>query len=261
MRLLGQQDAAITQLGQRLHNLTRELIKDLEAAGPSVNRTGYGDALAGLPGNQVFLVKEGELHCCRDGQPVYLVQAGDLIGLGRSVQLPDGEYVPQSSVELVPYSRSALLAHANSSDSLQKNWAFYLVCWGSFFSACLAQVTPRQLQPSTGFMHFEPGEFIIRQGEAAECVYTLLEGAAEVLHNGVKVGDVQADQVFGAMSVFTHQPRSADVRAVEACSVLAVKEADFLTLVSQQPQMGVTLIKQMAEQINQLNSQVHDLQT
>ncbi|MDI7110958.1 cAMP-binding protein, partial [Pseudomonas aeruginosa] len=70
-----------------------------------------------------------------------------------------------------------------------------------------------EVRPATGFRHFAAGEALIRQGDDADHVFIIIEGHAEALVDGQKVGDVQKDEIFGAMAVFTREKRSATVVA------------------------------------------------
>lgn len=144
----------------------------------------------------------------------------------------------------------------NARAELQRHWAHYLICLATFFRECFALENRGTFQPNTGFMTFSAGETIIEQGETANCVYTLLEGSAEAVRDGVKVGDIHADEIFGALAVFTRQPRNASVVATTDCSVMAVRKEDFIDLVEHQPHICISLIEEMADKINQLNQQV-----
>src|SRR5690606_4208817 len=103
---------------------------------------------------------------------------------------------------------------------------------------------------------FRSGETIIQQGTMADRVYTLLEGTADALCDGVKVGEIHADEIFGALAVFTRQERIASVVASRDCTVLAVRKEEFIDLIDHQPQICVSLIEEMAAKINQLNTQL-----
>ena len=88
----------------------------------------------------------------------------------------------------------------------------------------------------------------------------MLEAEADAIHDVVKVGEIHSDEIFGAMAVFTRQPRSASVIATSDCSVMAVRKEDFVDLIEQQPGIGLGLIEEMANKINQLNNKVSNLQ-
>jgi CRP/FNR family transcriptional regulator, cyclic AMP receptor protein len=110
--------------------------------------------------------------------------------------------------------------------------------------------------PNRGFSDFAPGETIINQGDAADLVYTLIEGKADAICDGVKVGEIHQNEIFGALAVFTRQPRIASVVARTDCTVMMVNKDDFVQLIFEQPQISVGLIEEMAAKINELNSQI-----
>jgi CRP-like cAMP-binding protein len=124
-----------------------------------------------------------------------------------------------------------------------------------------AQELRSEFQPSAGFMHYRAGETIIQQGSVAHKVYTLLEGSADAVCDGVKVGEIHSNEIFGALAVFTRQPRIASVIATSDCTVLAVRKEEFITLVEHQPHICLGLIEEMAAKINQLNNQLLLLKT
>ncbi|MBK8187085.1 MAG: cyclic nucleotide-binding domain-containing protein [Cellvibrio sp.] len=110
-----------------------------------------------------------------------------------------------------------------------------------------------------GFSNFAPGDTIINQGDNADLVYTLIEGHADAVCDGVKVGEIHQNEIFGALAVFTGQPRIASVVARTECTVMMVNKDDFVQLIYQQPQISVGVIEEMAAKINELNSQILSL--
>lgn len=260
MYLVDRQDDRLKEMAQTLRGLTEKILSNLDTDQEVVHLSSTDDVFGDQPLTRIFLVKSGRLYCRRDHKIVYVVEPGDLVGLSRSLQLPEGPFSCDEPAELLPFSRDAIVAHVNSNDKLQKHWAFYLLCRSSFFSECLAKEIRGQFTPTTGFLSFEAGDVIINQGDQADCVYTLLEGSADAYRDQIKVGEINAEEIFGAMAVFTDQPRTASVIATSSCSVLAVRKEEFLELVAEQPQVCRSLIEEMAEKINQLNQQITSLQ-
>ncbi len=91
----------------------------------------------------------------------------------------------------------------------------YLIGRTALLGDALAHLKQPEVRPATGFRHFAAGEALIRQGDDADHVFIIIEGHAEALVDGQKVGDVQKDEIFGAMAVFTREKRSATVVASE----------------------------------------------
>ena len=124
----------------------------------------------------------------------------------------------------------------------------------------VAQLTQEQTRPAAGFQNCQPGEVIIKEGDEAEHVYTIISGEADVFADGIKVGEIGVDEVFGAMAVFTGEKRSATVQARTACTIMAVPQADFVHLIEAQPKAAVNLIDNLARRIVAMNQQLIEQQ-
>jgi len=260
MRLPDRQNTTLSHVADQLRGLSKELLRGIKTSNDAVEIRNKADVFASLAGTQLFLLEEGELFCEQNQKTICIFETGDIIGLGRSLQLPEGVIRAEEQVRLTPYHRDEIFKHVNSSELLQKHWTLYLVSQAAFYREALAQEMPEQFKPATGFLNFDAGDVIINQGDEAECVYTMLEGSADVFNDSIKVGEIGREEIFGAIAVFTQQNRNATVTATSTCSVLAVKKEEFLALVTHQPQVCLSLVEEMAEKINQLNKQVLNLQ-
>lgn len=260
MRLPNDQPDVLTTLASHIQADVKEILDGVKPAGDPFTFDNASDVLGEQTDSRLFLIRSGHVQCHQEGKVVFIAEAGDLIGLFRAQQLMEGHYQSDDYVELVPYSFNAIEEAAATSPQRQRQLISYLMSMACFFNQALAFEIPKRFKPATGFLQFDAGDVIINQGEQAECVYTLLEGTADVTNNDVKVGEINADEIFGAMALFTNQPRNATVTATSSCSVLAVRKDEFLDLVSHQPEVCVGIIEEMADKINQLNNQVISLQ-
>lgn len=259
MHLPHKQSDVMTDLAVKLRGLTELLCAELDSAGDAFFVNQSVDLFASLPQNQILLLLEGQVEYLVRGKVVMCFEAGDLLGLPRALNLPSGTFSCTTFTKLLPIERDVLMARVNSELKFQRHWTHYLLCGHSFYEQALAQEMRAEFQPSAGFLHFRAGETIIHQGHTADRVYTLLEGSADALRDGVKVGEVHANEIFGALAVFTRQVRMASVVARSDCTVLAVRKEEFIDLIEHQPQVCMGLIEEMATKINQLNSQILSL--
>lgn len=259
MHLPAKQADELSNLALKCRGLTELLLAQLQASGEPFELQRSADLFSAQPATQLLVINEGQVAYHVRGKLVAHFEAGDLLGLPRSLNLPDGIFSCENFISVTPYDRDDLVTHINSDSKLQKNWAYYLVCQMSYYQQALAQEIRTEFQPTAGFMHFRSGETIIEQGTLADRVYTLLEGSADAICDGVKVGEINADEIFGALAVFTRQPRMASVVANSDCTVLAVRKEEFIDLIDHQPHICLGLIEEMAAKINQLNSQLLSL--
>lgn len=256
MYLPTKQSDLMSELAAKLRGLTELLCTPVAPADEPFTISASSDIFADIPPTRTLLVVEGQVDYYLHNKLVMHFEEGDLLGLPRSLNLPQGQFSCKEPVTLLAYERDALVAQANSDLKSQRNWAYLLLSTISYYEQALTQELRSEFQPSAGFLHFRAGETIINQGDIADRVYTLLEGAADAVCDGVKVGDIHANEIFGALAVFTRQPRIASVIASSDCTVLAVRKEEFIALIEHQPQICLGLIEEMAAKINQLNNQL-----
>ena len=104
----------------------------------------------------------------------------------------------------------------------------------------LTRVYPKD---SMLFAESEPGEelYIIQKGSVK---IAKIADNREILLAVLKAGDI-----FGEMALLESKPRAASAIAYEDCEVLAVNHANFVRMISTQPQMIARLTTLLAERI------------
>lgn len=104
------------------------------------------------------------------------------------------------------------------------------------------------------------GEYIIRQGEVADCMYVIQEGEVEVIavQDGreVRLAVRGPGEFIGEMAIFERQTRSADVRALGNARVLTVDKKNFLRRVHEDPSLAFRLVESMSSRIRALSNEV-----
>jgi len=259
MYLLGEQPAYADRLINRLQAIPAQLLEGLAPSGPDICFKHTDDLHAELPSEQLFVIETGLLHALIDDKPLFYLHEGDLLGLQQGGDLPTCRYCSDEPVSLRPYPRSAVLRHIHAEERRQELFIQYLIGHTALLSDALARLRQPEIRPATGFRHFAVGEELIRQGDEADNVFIIIEGRAEAIVDGQKVGDVQKDEIFGAMAVFTRERRSATVVASEPCTVMVIPKEQFLGLTQSNPRIAHSLIESMARRIDLLNKEVTHL--
>jgi two-component system, sensor histidine kinase len=108
---------------------------------------------------------------------------------------------------------------------------------------------------------YEPGALIIKEGQVGDSIFVIGSGSAEALLcvNGqpeILLSIMRRGETFGEMGFFERRPRSATVRAREACVVLEVKGEALRSLADVQPEMGFRLLLQVNERLRSKNEQI-----
>ena len=106
-------------------------------------------------------------------------------------------------------------------------------------------------------------EVICRQGESGDRMYVVQSGRAQVLREAgasqVIVGELRKGDVFGEMSIFDRQPRSATVRAMGSARVLTLDKRAFLKRVHEDPTLAFTILQNMSQRLRALDEEVSRL--
>jgi CRP-like cAMP-binding protein len=109
---------------------------------------------------------------------------------------------------------------------------------------------------------FGRGEEIIRQGEQGDSLYVIQRGRVEVLvtSDGQQevVDTLGAGNFFGEMSLFTGEPRSATVRAVEDTEVVPVTVESFRKIVANNPGVLGEVTRVVSSRRSRLDEAIHE---
>ena len=107
---------------------------------------------------------------------------------------------------------------------------------------------------------YSSGELVVRQGAPGNCMYVVQSGELEVLreeHDGsVRLGVMKPGDLFGEMSIFEHEVRSATVRARGEARVLTVDKKTFLRRIQEDPSLAFNLVKVMSHRIRVLTEEL-----
>eukprot|EP01065_Artemidia_motanka_P037612 TRINITY_DN4636_c0_g3_i3.p1 TRINITY_DN4636_c0_g3~~TRINITY_DN4636_c0_g3_i3.p1 ORF type:complete len:1099 (+),score=236.54 TRINITY_DN4636_c0_g3_i3:81-3299(+) len=92
-------------------------------------------------------------------------------------------------------------------------------------------------------MYFEPGEYIIREGDVGNEMYFMLHGYCDVLVPGVgSVGKLNKGQCFGEVALLTQDRRTASIRALTYCDCLRLDKEDFDRVCEENPEFQEAIV-------------------
>ena len=107
---------------------------------------------------------------------------------------------------------------------------------------------------------FDPGKRLMRQGDAADAAYLIIEGHAEVIletpAGSVIVATLGANQSVGEMAILGNVPRNATVRAKDRVIALRISKEPFMRMVREFPSMAVSIMQELAQRLDSTNRQL-----
>lgn len=115
------------------------------------------------------------------------------------------------------------------------------------------QVPP---DPMPGFEFFKSGDVIIQEGDAADSVYTLIQGKAKVTVKGTTVGEAKENEIIGLQAMLLKTTRTASVIADGPCSAVKVTYDKFRSLIETRPELVISTLETMAQQIDRANQRM-----
>lgn len=112
-----------------------------------------------------------------------------------------------------------------------------------------------RLADVAGEQQFEPGDFIVRQGQVGTGLFVIVEGEASVLRGLAEIARLGPGEFFGELSVIDQLPRVASVRAETPLRSLAVASWDMLRLLDEDRALSLNLIKGLVARAREFGDQ------
>ena len=111
-------------------------------------------------------------------------------------------------------------------------------------------------------LHFELGEVIFRQGDIGDLLYILVKGEVEIIDESVAeptaITTLGPGEYFGEIAVMKHQTRSATVRSVTPVDLIAIRQNDFNSLMTNLPELRDSFENVMEVRQNRSNQLFND---
>jgi CRP-like cAMP-binding protein len=97
----------------------------------------------------------------------------------------------------------------------------------------------------------EPGAELVREGEAGDALYLVIEGNLRVLKAGREVSALSEREVFGEMALLDAAPRSATVQARSEVRLLRVHREEFAELLAERPEVARGIIQVLVRRLRE----------
>jgi CRP-like cAMP-binding protein len=112
---------------------------------------------------------------------------------------------------------------------------------------------------------YNDGDVIVRQGEAGDCMYEILEGTVEVLRekNGQEVclAVLSKGDFFGEMAIFEREVRSATVRVMGEVRAMTIDKKTLLRRISEDPSLAFRIVEKMANRIREMDVEIERMKS
>lgn len=107
---------------------------------------------------------------------------------------------------------------------------------------------------------FRDGEYVVRQGDASDSAFLILDGVADVVIDiGGKptvVAQLKNNEIFGEMAMLCETPRTASVRANGDLRTLAFEREPMLRLLREFPEMAIEMSRSLAHRLERTTAEL-----
>jgi CRP-like cAMP-binding protein len=92
-------------------------------------------------------------------------------------------------------------------------------------------------------MSFEPDERVLRQGLTGSGFYVIVEGEANVVHDGQQIARLARGDFFGEVSALLDEPPTADVVAATPLKCLVIGPAELTEFLRRVPEVTLRMLR------------------
>jgi CRP-like cAMP-binding protein len=213
-----------------------------------------------LNGSCLWVVRDGQIDVLVNERPIESLKAQSVLGPWFTAA-PGVSFVGVGDgCHVVGYDNgeiSTLFCHADSALHL---WSAMVTASAAKYFTLFSTLKVKAVPPPPTFRTFSPGEVIIREGEFAHEVLCLVDGDADVIAHGAKVGKIKREEIFGALAALTGAPRMASVVANKTTTCMVFERDDFEDLLRSHTSLMSKLFEDMARAMHEANANIARLE-
>ena len=207
----------------------------------------------------VYLIKDGIINESHSGRVIMNYEDGDLLGADCIFASKDSEFHMDFAVIVDKYNKQALLDHIYIHPERVNAWCTYLSCLSQSYQLLSAHFNKQDVAFHPQIREYSKGDILIQEGASDSEVFTLLSGTAQAMIGDTVVGEINTDEIFGAIAALTGTKRTASIVATSDCTALVVQSDRFRGLIAVRPDTVLKLIEDMARTIVSCNEKIVDL--
>ena len=107
---------------------------------------------------------------------------------------------------------------------------------------------------------YRDGEVLFRKGDSGDCMYQVQRGCIEVLlePDAEVIRTLRSGELFGEMSLFTGEPRSATVRSRGESRVLTIDKDALMVRLKVDPVLAFRILENLCTRLHRFDHPVHE---
>jgi len=232
---------------------------------PSINGTVQQRYLAAgesmkMDGSNLWAVREGNLEVWIDSKLVCCLEEGEVLGPWFSCSTKLEFVSVNDGCHIVGYKNDELSTFFRQAPAAFATWSDLVGAASGYFFNQFAAAKLKGAPPAPKFRQFASGETILKEGEFSGEVLCLVDGDADVISSGAKVGKVKEEEIFGALAALTGAPRMASVVATKPSVCMVFERDAFEDLLRSHTALMSKLFEDLARAMHEANAKIAALE-
>ena len=213
-----------------------------------------------LNGSCLWVVKDGLLDVVVNGRPIETLKDGCVLGPWFSATPGLSFRGVGDGCHVVGYDNTELSILFRQASSALHHWSAMVTASAARYFSLFSLLKVKAVPPPPKFRSYSPGDVILREGEFSQEVLCLVDGDADVIAHGAKVGKVKQEEIFGALAALTGAPRRASVVANKPTTCMVFERDDFEDLLRSHSSLMSKLFEDMARAMHEANAKIAKLE-
>jgi CRP/FNR family transcriptional regulator, cyclic AMP receptor protein len=105
----------------------------------------------------------------------------------------------------------------------------------------------------TDEVEYDHSQEIFAEGDQGDAMYLIVDGDVQVHSHGQVLAKLTTNQCFGEMAILDAEPRSADVTALSAITLLRIQRDDFHEILAEKPEISLGIIQVLTNRLREAN--------
>jgi len=204
----------------------------------------------------IYLIKSGLISETYEGQVIVNHDEGDLICADTPLHEKTYQFENDYEVIVDEYDGQQFFDEIFDNKIKFQIWNQYCSYLSQSYKLILCYFSKQEQVFKPEFRYYNEGDILIEENTEGNEVFTLLAGSAKVMINNTEIGEINTDEIFGAIAALTNTKRNASVIAISDCETLVVKSERFRSLLAARPDTVQKLITDMARTIASCNDKI-----
>ena len=249
----------LEDMEKRAKQLALSIIRSLDGRGSTRVLVRESELLAVSPSSLIHIVK-GIFRCQHGEKTIRLFSTGDLLLAPEEGEGGELRITSEFGSEIAVVGQEAFLEALTRDSALLRNWLSYQNLENRIGHLLCSVYMAEEVKHDPELRQYAAGDVLIRENDEPQEVYEMLQGSASVTLGDLTLAVIKEGEIFGELSFFTGQKRTATVIALEPCLVQVIDKNDFLRIMKYRPALVEGMVKTLCRRLVDLNAQIQGIE-